>query len=198
MSRIAKPSVALPIALALAISAHGQGKIEGQGAATRFISEKYGFSIAVPPGWHASLERDLPIYVNFTETRGPQQLTLPAHGATIVVVAQETLPGRRRLAKSPSDWAEIDARGVSSGDPAISAMEMPKESGVSKATTSSYDEATFSADDQAQHSLAAFWEFDHKLFAAHLNYIVNDPDGPTLEKLLLETIRSIRPLKPNH
>jgi len=70
---------------------------------------------------------------------------------------------------------------------------MPRESGASRAVTCSYDEATLSPDQHTQHSVAIFWEFDQKLFAAHLNYNANDSNGPALEKVFLQTVRSIRP-----
>jgi hypothetical protein len=71
---------------------------------------------------------------------------------------------------------------------------MPKESGVSRAIMLSYDEPTLSLDQQTQHSVAIFWEIGQKLFAAHLNYNANDPNGAAFEKLFLDVMRSIRPL----
>jgi len=176
-----------------AAAAHAQGRLEEHGTGTRFVSEKYGFSIAAPRGWHVSLERDTPMFINFGSASGASQLALPKGGASIVVIAQDTLPGQRRLGNTPSDWAVADARGASAGSPSIQPLDMPKESEASNAVISSYDDATFSPDDQSQHSVAIFWEFHRKLFAAHLTYVSRDPNGPSLEKLFIETVRSIRP-----
>jgi hypothetical protein len=57
----------------------------------------------------------------------------------------------------------------------------------------SYDEAAFGPDQRTQHSVAIFWEFGHKLFAAHLNYNANDSSWPAFEKVFLQTVRSTRP-----
>lgn len=181
--------------LAVAAAANAQGRLEGSGLAGRFISERYGFSIAVPLGWHVSLEKDTPMFINFNSAQGVSQLTLPKGGAAIAVVAQDALRGRRRLAASPSDWARIDARQVASGNSPAQSLDMPKESGILHAVVSSYDEATYSPDDQAQHCTAVFWEFDKKLFAAHLFYVAGDPKGRDLEKIFVDTIRGIRPLR---
>lgn len=185
----------LVIALVAANDAGGQGRLEGSGSGNRFISEKYGFSMAVPPGWHVSLEKDTPMFINFSSAEGRSQLTLPKGGAVIVVVAQDALPGRHRLGSSTMEWATTDARGVSSGSPSIKPLQVPKESGVSQAVMSSYDVATYSPDEQAQNCVAAFWEFDQKLFAAHLYYVARDPKGSELEKIFVNTVRSIRPLE---
>jgi len=191
MSKVFRFAIAL-----LAISAlRGQGRLEGRGAARRFVSDKYGFSIAVPPGWHVALEKDTPMYINFSSARGLSQLELPKGGASIVVGCQEDLPGRNRLGKSPLEWAASDARVLSSGNPLIEPLEMPKESGASRAVMSSYDDATFGPDDQAQHCVAIFWEFNRRLFEAHLNYLADDRNGPALKEAFLDTIRSIRPLE---
>lgn len=179
---------------------HGQGRLEEHGGARRFVSDQYGFSIAVPSGWHVSLEKDTPMFINFSSARGLSQLAFPKGGASIVVVAQDTLPRQHRLGNTPPEWAVANARGVSAGSPSIKPLDMPIQSEVSRAVVSSYDDATFSPDDQAQHSVAAFWEFNRRLFSAHLTYVASDPNGPALQKLFLETVRSIRPLEksPKH
>lgn len=123
--------------------------------------------------------------------------TLELEGWNIVDVSIErhlllmNKPLTENLLVEPGDGR---ARGVSSGNPSVEPLEMPEQSGVSRAVVSSYDEATFSPDEQAQHCVSVFWEFKQKLFAAHLNYVANDPKGPALKKLFLETVRSIRPL----
>lgn len=194
MSPISRQLALAALALLMVPGAEGQSRIEGRDPSRRFVSAKYGFSIPIPNGWHASLEKDTPLYVNFDPTGVLQQLKLPSGGATIVVVAQESLPGRSPLGTTPSSWAVADARGIAARSPAVRPLEMPEASGVSGAVISSYDEATYGPDDQAQHCVAVFWEMRHKLFAAHLNYIVGDPKGPELEELLLQVIRGIRPL----
>jgi hypothetical protein len=183
------------IAAIVAVSSLGQGRVEGLGAERRFVSEKYRFSMGVPPGWHVSLARDTPLYVNFDQEQGRSPLHLPKKGAVIVVVAQEKLPNPNRLGNTPGDWARVDAQGISSGNPSIKPLEMPNASKVSQAVLSSYDIATFGPDDQAQHCEALFWKFEDKLLAAHMTYVAHDPNGPALEKLFVETVRSIRPLK---
>ncbi len=178
----------------LASLALGRGRIEGSGTARRFVSQRYGFSITVPRGWYASVDGDTPMYVNFRSTGGATQLHLPDGGAAIVVVAQDSLPKRRRLGGSPRDWAQWDTRGVATANPQVWPFWTPKASGASRAVVTSYDYATYSTQDQAQHCVAIFWDFAHRLFAAHLNYVVGDPKGREFERTFRETIRSIRPL----
>lgn len=186
---------ALIISLAAATGACGQGRLAGSGGTKRFVSERYGFTIAVPPGWYVSLDKDTPMYVNFGPDKALPQLRLPPGGASIVVVAQETLPGQPRLGSTPTAWAMTDARGVSSTEPSVRPFEVPTASGMTDAVITSYDEATYGPGDQPQHCVAIFWRFAGKLFAAHLNYITNDPNSAAIEKVSFETIRSIRPLE---
>jgi len=188
--------LAIVSVLLMAPAAEGQGTVEGRGDARRFISHKYGFSMAVPPGWSPSTALDTPVYFYSSSPARFVQATIPKGGAVIAVEAHDAVSGLSKSARTPSEWAAADARAFFlPEDPPVSPLEMPTQSGASLALVSSYDEPTFSPDERAQHSVAVFWEFNKKLFAAHLNYNTNDPNGPALEKLFLETVRSIRPLE---
>jgi hypothetical protein len=183
-------------ALLTAVAVHGQGKIEGRGDTKRFISEKYGFSIAVPAGWLVDPSKDTPIYFSFSPSEGNEfnhQLKLPRGGAIISVVAQESLPGHQP--SNLSEWAARDARGVSAESPSIRPLEMPPETGGAATIISSYDTATYGPDDQSEHRVNIFWEFRQQRFVAHLLYPARDSKGPIFEKVLLDTIRGIRPIE---
>ena len=176
-------------------AATSQGRVEGRGEARRFISQKYGFSMAVPPGWGPSALLDTPVYFYSPQGGRFVQAQIPEGGAVMVVTAHDTVSGLSKRATTPSGWAAEDARGFFlSKAPSVSLLEMPSESEASGAVMSSYDEPAFSPDQRTQHSLAVFWAYNKELFAAHLNYNANDPNGPALERLFLETIRSFRPV----
>jgi hypothetical protein len=180
----------------LAAAQYGPGRLEGHGAARRFISEKYGFSIGFPLGWRVSLANDTPIYVSFNPAESEKfnhQLTLPRGGAVISIMPQEERPGRRYGALS--EWAARDARGLTEETPPILPFQMPPETGVATAVISAFDTATFSADDQSEHQVSVFWDFRRQRFGAFLMYPAHDPKGPGFEKVFMETIRSIRPLE---
>ena len=183
------------LALSLAAPAASQGKVEGRGAARLFIGEKYGFSMAVPVGWGVSTKLDTPVFFYAPPSERFVQAAIPKGGAVIVVEPHDSVSGQARSATTPQEWVLADARASASSSPLIKRVEMPRESRASRAVMSSYDEATFSPDQQKQHSVGIFWEFDQKLFAAHLNYNVNDSSGPAFEKVFLQIIRSIRPLE---
>jgi hypothetical protein len=180
----------------LTIAAQGQGNPEGGRAAHPFVSEKYGFSIAVPPGWSARLSHnDTPAYVNYPASRALPQLRLPEGGALISVVVNETLYGRHS-GNSLREWAVNDMRIETDGTPASpKPFEMPLVSDVKDAIILSYDSAIFGAGEQGQHCVAIYWEFRGKPFAAYLHYVANDPKGVALERIFLTTVRSFRPLR---
>ena len=183
--------------LAVAVpAAEGQGRVEVIGQARRFISQKYGFSMAVPPGWGPSTALDTPVYFYSPSRARFVQDQIPKGGAVIAVTAHDMESGRRKAATTPSEWAREDARSFFlSRAPPVSSLEMPRESEASGAVVSSYDEPALSTDERVQHSVAVFWAFNGELFAAHLRYNANDPSGPRLERLFLETIRSLRPIE---
>jgi hypothetical protein len=182
------------LALLLVAAAAGQGTLEGRGGAKRFISLKYGFSMVVPSGWGVSAKLDTPVFFYAPSSGRFVQASIPKGGAVITVEPHDAVSGQGRSATTPRGWALADTRAVASGDPSIEPFLMPRESGASGAVTSSYEEATFSPDQQTQHSVAIFWEFEQKLFAARLNYNANDPRGLTFERVFLQIVRSVRPL----
>jgi hypothetical protein len=195
MSVIAMQIAVLVLAVVAPVAAHGQGKIEDHAGARRFVSEKYGFSIAVPPGWLVDPSGNTPLYFSFSPTDAGDfnhQLRLPKGGAVITVIAQDSLPPRQP--RTLHGWAAADARGVSASDPSIRAFEMPTTTGVASAIISSYDSAAFGPDDQSEHRVNVFWEFRGKLFASHLMYPSHDSKGALFERVFVNTVRSIRPL----
>lgn len=179
----------------LTIAAHGQGKLEGRGTAQRFISEKYGFSLAVPQGWSTRLSHDqIPVYVNYPDSRALPQLRLPRGGAMIGIVAKETLLGRRSGNSLP-EWAANDMRIETDGTPTSpEPFEMPGQSDAKDAIILSYDSAIFGAGEQKQHCVAIYWEFKERPFAAYLHYIAGDPKAVALARVFVNTVRSLRPL----
>ena len=171
-----------------------RGRVEpSSGVPTRFISERFGFSVKVPAGWPVFVGSDTPVFFNFPPSELGPGLSLPKGGATIAMIAQEDLHGKRRTA-TESEWAAEEAassRGVSTGH-----IEVPPTSGVSDAVTVSCDLAAYALDDQKQRELSVYWRFRGGLFAAHLRYVKGDPRAPQYESILLDVVRSIRPLQP--
>ncbi len=195
MSRVSQLTVVLAMAFALVLTMSGEGKLEGKGKARRFVSQKYGFSIGVPPRWLVDPVKDTPIFFSFSPSEAAefnQQAQLPKGGAVISVLAQDALPGPHT--GDLSAWAAADARGVSAQIPSIHPFDMPPETHVDTAVVSSYDSATYGPDDQSEHRVNIFWEFREKRFVAHLMYPAHDPKGPTFEAVLFSTVRSMRPL----
>lgn len=176
-------------------AADGEGRIENRGNARRFVSQKYGFSMPVPLRWGVSTRLDTPVYFYSTSSRSFGQFTFPKGGAVITVTAHDSVSGKSKAAETPSKWAIAEANSSSSDSPSVAPFEMPKESRASGAVELSYNEDTFSPEQQAHHLVAVFWEFNGELFGAQLSYVSDDPNGPTLEKLFLETVKGIRPLE---
>lgn len=182
-------------AILLAGLGASQGKVKRRGATRRFVSQKYRFSMAVPAGWGVSTQLDTPVF--FFARRSSDRFiqdNIPKGGAVITTTAQDIRGGARKSATTPEAWALIEARAVASKTPKVERFEVSEESGVSRAVVCSSDEATFSPEQRPQHSVAIYWEFEQKLFAAHLNYNAGDPDGPRLEKIFFQAVRSIRPI----
>ena len=73
-------------------------------------------------------------------------------------------------------------------------LEVSPSTEISEAILVSFDDATYGPDDQAQHEINAYWTFRHKKFAAHLFYLVGDPQGPEYVTILKRILLSIRPL----
>jgi hypothetical protein len=178
----------------LTSSAASEGSLEGRGPKKRFISQLYGFSMSVPVGWGVSTRLDTPVFFYAPASLRFIQDAIPQGGAVITTEPHDTVSGPRRSASTPEAWALADARAFAPSSPPIEPFVMPRESGASRAVTCSYDETTLSPDQHTQHSVAIFWEFDQKLFAAHLNYNASDSNGTSLEKIFSQTVRSIRPL----
>ncbi len=186
--------VSFPLVI-LTIAGQAQGKLEGPGAAKRFISEKYGFSTYVPMGWRIELPADRLLLYNYPASRALPQGQLPKGGAQITVVMKDALSGERPYGNTLQEWATNDMRIETGSTPSSTErFEMPRESGAKNAITLSYDTAIFGIGQQKQHIVDVYWEFKQKYFAGYLYYVANDPKGAVLEKTFLNTIRSFRPL----
>jgi hypothetical protein len=182
------------LAVLLTAPAASQGRVEGRGAARRFISEKYRFSMGVPLVWGVSTELDTPVFFYAPPSGRFIQAAIPQGGGVITVEPHDIVSGQGRLATTPEAWALADTHTIAASDTSIEPFQFPKESAVPRAVICSYNEATYSPDQQTQHSIAIFWEFEHKLFSAHLNYNARDSNGSALGKTFLRTVRSFRPL----
>jgi len=159
--------------------------------------------MAVPRGWFGGFMEDaqsgVPMFLNFNPGKiHPRGDRLPNGGAVIGVVAGDELPGAGsppKWLRSPRDWLSDDVRAARpSPTPVIAPMEFPREAGVPNAAMVAYDVPAYSPQEQQQHCVRIAWEFEKKLFGAHLFYVRGDPKGPLYERAFLETIRSIRPL----
>jgi hypothetical protein len=198
MSQVTTPQptcFVVGILLASAFNGHSQGVRHSE----LVRCEKYGFSMTIPRGWLGGLMNgETPMFMNFRETPKKQPDSLPKGGATIGVVAADDMPGAESSPKwlrALHDFAVWDARRDSQGDPALARIQFPSEAEVHSAVTTAYDVATYSPDEQPQHCVRIYWEFKTKFFVAHLTYVKGDPKGSMHEKVFLETIRSIRPLR---
>jgi hypothetical protein len=192
MSLTLRTAVLVILFSALAAS---EGKVEGRAAARRFISQRYMFSMAVPVGWGVSTGLDTPVFFYAPSSERFVQDRIPPGGAVITVGSHDTASGQRKSATTPEAWARVDTRALASSIPAVEPFEFPKESEVSDAVISSYDEPTFSPDERQQHSVAVFWAYDRHMFFAHLNYNAGDPNAAKFENVFLQTLRSVRPLQ---
>jgi hypothetical protein len=184
------------VALLLAApAANGDGKVEGQGSAKRFVSFRYGFSMSVPRGWTASTALDTPVYFFASSSQSFVQDSIPQGGAVIAVESHDATSGLGGAARTPREWAAAEARAVASGTPIIEGFDMPRESRTSGGVESSYDEEALSPDERAKHCVAVFWEFGGELFAARLRFNAGDSVGPEVTKVFLLTVRSVRPFE---
>ena len=191
-----RSTIAKTVALVILLTglATSEGRIEVRGQVREFVSDRYGFSMAVPLGWGASVELDTPVFFYSPSSEKFVQAEIPKGGAVLTTECHDTTSGLARSATTPEAWARVDTRISASGVLPIESFQFPLESGVSDAVISSYDETTFSPDQRRQHSVAIFWRFREKLFAAHLNYNIGDRNGPALRRAFLRTIRSFKPL----
>ena len=81
MPRITRMIAFLTISLA---TAHAQSRLDPTGQ--RFLSKRYGFSIAVPRGWGGSANHDTPMFVSYPESQALPQNKIPEGGANISIV----------------------------------------------------------------------------------------------------------------
>jgi hypothetical protein len=81
---------------------------------------------------------------------------------------------------------------VSAENPSVRPFDVPPETGITAAVISFFDSAVFGPQDQSEHHVSTFWEFQSQLFASHLLYPANDPKGPDFENILRDNFRSIR------
>lgn len=175
---------------ALVIAVHAQSHSQPSEQANRFVSKKYGFSVEIPRGWYAATGGDTPFYFNFPPAKALGQGNLPDGGATLNIVPQDELPGRRHNAPI-TEWIAEDTR--QSNRLSISKIEAPASSEVTEAKLASWNLPTFSPDDEAQHETSIYFNFRERRFAIHLIYLLSDPAGPKYEALLISVFRSIRP-----
>jgi hypothetical protein len=180
------------LAVLVVVPALCQGRVEGSGAARRFISQKYGFSMSVPAGWGVSTGLDTPVFFYAPRSARFVQDQIPKGGAVITTEPHGRGPGRR--AETPESWALADANVEASTTSRVGSFHFPPESGASHGVICASEEAKFSPDERSQHSVNIYWEFDHVLFAAHLRYNAGDKARSSFEKVFVQTIRSIRPL----
>ncbi len=172
------------LAVAPALS---QGTVEGHGAARRFISRKYGFSMAVPVGWGVSTGLDTPVFFYAPRSARFIQDQIPEGGAVIMT-------GPQGRSKTPEGWALADMNAEASAIQPIEKFQFPPESRALHAVICAYDEAKLSPDERAEHSIGVYWEFGGKLFAGHLRYNAGDKASSSFEKAFFWAIRSLRPV----
>lgn len=172
----------------------GQGTVQERGGARLFVSGEYGFSIAVPDGWGVSAALDTPVFFFAPSPAAFIQDNIPRGGGVIAMQAHDTVSGKAKAATTPEAWATADPFADASSPSLIEPFQFPPESGVARAVLRFYDEPNFGPDQRPRHTVAIFFEFRQKLFAARLSYNLNDPTGPMLQRVFQQTVRSLRPL----
>jgi hypothetical protein len=162
----------------------------------RIAIEKYGFSVEAPASWRVGVgEKDgLPMFVNVPWSKLGPQLRLPAGGATMHIIDEEGLPAGHRD-HTLEKWLEFDQVTSKAGTASNRVFDVLPATGITRALLSTFEERTWSRDEQPQRSVAVYWEFHGKRFAMHLSYVVGDPRGKRYEALLMSAVQSIRPLK---
>ena len=185
----------LPVVVSLSILCSGQvAGTATQVHRARILIRPYQFSVEPISGWRAGTSKDgMPIFVNFPWSKMQAQLRLPTGGATINMVAWDSLL-RRRGDESLAGWAHLEAVNAARGTVMSQTLDVPSSAEISEAILVSFDEATFGPDDQAQHEMNAYWSFRLKKFAAHLSYVVGDPKGGEYETVLKRLVLGVRPL----
>ena len=113
------PEVSKIVVLVVLISAPAtsQGRVEDHGAARRFISPKYMFSMVVPVGWGVSTGLDTPVFFyaatsveisSHRHTPGEAAITTESHGS---------VPDPGRSATTPEESALADVGAFASSSP---------------------------------------------------------------------------------
>ena len=164
-------------------------------AATRYVIDRFRFSVEVPSGWRTATGPDegLPLFTNLPWSRIQGRPALPKGAATIHMLSEEDLPAPVAH-YTLEGWAEFGQRGSVRGTATSGLFEMPPSTDVSKAIVAAFDEQTFGPSVPVQHTVAVYWEFRGHRFATYLIYAVGDPKGKRYEGVLTAVMRSIRPL----
>lgn len=105
----------VPLVILLAGLAASKGRIEVRGQAREFVSDRYGFSITVPPGWGTSVELDTPVFFYARDSEKFVQAEIPKGGAVLTTACHDTISGLARSATTPEAWAQVDMRISASG-----------------------------------------------------------------------------------
>jgi len=168
-------------------------RVVGKGAAKVFLCRRYGFSVPVPPNWFVGLLGDTPFYSNFPPQDTLGGGALPRNGATISIVAQESLPGKEGR-ETLGSWADRDADLGAAESVIKQDFGIPPETGIERAVRVSFDRKRFGPDDQAQHDVNIYWVFRGKVFATYLEYVHGDPRAQEYESLVGSLMKRVRPL----
>lgn len=161
----------------------------------RLSISKYGFSIGVPEDWNGGLgPSGLPVFFNYQPSAEIGAGALPQGGAILSMMTNER--GHRKWAsvKTPSDWARYDKQRANAKTIAMRRLELPVSTTISQALVLSFDWSALESDERQQHEFNIYWVFDGKLFAAHLLCASGDPKTQEYERLVIETVQSIRPV----
>ena len=131
--------------LLLAVAAFSQN--HGRFADSRFVSDKFEFSLLTPRGWAVERIGDVPMFFSIDPGNSYPVIQLPTGGATINMDVVSRTP---RAGSSPKwlrtlrDYAEAIGRAGGATDPALSPIAFPPESGISEALVVSWDRETLS------------------------------------------------------
>lgn len=160
-----------------------------------FVSEKYGFTIATPKGWHMGVltTEGLPIFVNFPLADLATRGITPKRGDAIIHIVAGHDPPRPNRDDTLDDWADSDQLGKSRNSCSILPLRMPTETQVSRAIMMACDEHADISSEPQQRDVSVYWEFRGKRFASYLNYAIGDPNAKAYERALLIILRGLRP-----
>jgi hypothetical protein len=164
----------------------------------RFVCNKFGFSMLVPPGWNVKTIGVLPMFFSLDPGDSIPVIHLPEGMATIHMGLVYGIPRGQpspQWLRTLRDYTAGAAHGGGDTNPVLAPFQFPPEAGISEAIVVTWDLPISSPPKQVHHSVMICWRFQGNFLDACLHYVVGDPKGAEQEETFFQTIRSFRPLR---